>query len=109
MAAFPSASKVIAAPEATISNTSSAELTSAATCGASPPRESTASQKSRADPAEAGRAATGSSAISANETDERPASGCAALRATNRRSTASTSLSIKESSTGSQTNAASPA
>ena len=58
--AFPSASKVIAAPEATISNTSSAELTSAATYGASPPRESTASQKSRAGPAEAGRAATGS-------------------------------------------------
>src|ERR1017187_7922074 len=64
MSALPSASSVIAAPDDTISNFSSAELTSAATRGGWPARASTASQKSRCEPAEAGSAATGSLAIS---------------------------------------------
>ena len=64
MSALPSASSVIAAPDETISNFSSVELTSAATCGGWPARASTASQKSRCEPAEAGSAATGSLTIS---------------------------------------------
>ena len=56
MSALPSASRVIAAPDDTISNFSSVELTSAATRGGWPARASTASQKSRCEPAEVGSA-----------------------------------------------------
>jgi hypothetical protein len=54
-------------------------LTSAAMCGGRPTRWAVPSQKSRSDPAETGSAANGSSMISENATDGRPASGCRAL------------------------------
>jgi hypothetical protein len=107
MSALPSASRVIAAPDDTISSFSSAALTSAATRGSRPVRASMASQKSRCMPAEAGSAATGSLMISENSMVWRPASGWRALIATNRRSVASTAVSISAASMGSHTNAAS--
>src|SRR5215471_7656523 len=75
MVALPSESRTTAAPEATSSKASSAVLTSAATRGGLPALSSTASQKSRSGPAEAGSAANGSLPALSQPDDECPSQG----------------------------------